>query len=288
MLISAAGFLVGKLLHIEPRPFSRILFYLFSPLLVFSLLLNSHLEFDQTILTVAFSAAITFLLLGLGYVLGRLLRLERSLVLAVMLTASMANTGNYGLPLISFAFGEQALAYGTLYFVTNSIFYNSLGVLVASLGRVKLKAALLGLFRVPAMYMIPLAILMNSLEVSLPLPLSRTIDLAAGATIPLMLVLLGLELTRVRWSHSFKAVGLSVGLRLLVSPLIGLFLAVPFGLQGPARQGNVLETGMPAAVITTVLASEYDLEPELVTAIVFVGTILSPLTLTPLLVLLGR
>jgi predicted permease len=81
---------------------------------------------------------------------------------------------------------------------------------------------------------------------------------------------------------------LSVFIRLAIGPLIGLLLAIPFALDGAARQGNVLQTGMPGAVATTVVASEYQLEPELVTAIVFVGTVLSPLTLTPLLVLLGR
>jgi predicted permease len=288
LLISSAGFLVGKLLGLDPRPLSRIVFYLFSPLLIFNLLTHSTLEIDQTILTVAFCTTITFLLVGLAYILGRLVGLQRPLMLAVVLTSSLANTGNYGLPLISFAFGEQALAYGTLYFVMNSIFYNSLGVIVASLGHVNLKAALLGLFKVPSVYTIVIAILFNVFHVSLPLSLARTVDLAGNATIPLMLVLLGLEMTRVKWSHSIKAISLAVILRLVVSPLVGILLAVPFQLEGPARQGNVLETGMPAAVVTTVLASEYKLEPELVTAIVFVSTLLSPLTLTPLLVLLGR
>jgi predicted permease len=67
-----------------------------------------------------------------------------------------------------------------------------------------------------------------------------------------------------------------------------LLLAGLFGLHGAARQGNVLESAMPAAVATTVLATEYKLESSLVTAIVFLGTVLSPLTLTPLIVYLAR
>jgi predicted permease len=45
---------------------------------------------------------------------------------------------------------------------------------------------------------------------------------------------------------------------------------------------------MPAAVSNTVLAGEYDLDSSLVTATIFLGTALSPLTLTPLIVLLGK
>ena len=54
------------------------------------------------------------------------------------------------------------------------------------------------------------------------------------------------------------------------------------------RQANVTESGMPAAVTNIVLATEYGLDTSLVTAMVFMGTILSPLTLTPLLVYLGK
>jgi predicted permease len=85
-----------------------------------------------------------------------------------------------------------------------------------------------------------------------------------------------------------RALGLATGLRLLAGPLVGFLLALPFGLQGAARQGCLVETATPAAVTNIVLATEYKLDSSLVTAIVFIGTLLSPLTLTPLLVYLGR
>ena len=69
--------------------------------------------------------------------------------------------------------------------------------------------------------------------------------------------------------------------------LLGLALAPVFGLEGAARQAGILESAMPAAVMTTVLAEQYDLEPEFVSATVFLSTLLSPLTLSPLLVYLG-
>jgi len=82
-------------------------------------------------------------------------------------------------------------------------------------------------------------------------------------------------------------VGFSAGMRLLAGPLVGFALAGMFGLNTVARQANVVQASMPSAVSCTVLATEYNLEPPLVTSIVFLGTLLSPLTLTPLLVLLG-
>ena len=55
------------------------------------------------------------------------------------------------------------------------------------------------------------------------------------------------------------------------------------GLTGAARQAAILQASMPAAVITTVLALEFDAAPAFVTSVVFVSTLLSPLTLTLLI-----
>jgi hypothetical protein len=288
ILLGSLGFLAGKFLTVDSRTVGRIVFYLFSPILVFDLLLNSELDPRQTFTIIGLTAAIIASLCLLSFLLGKMAGLDRPLLLAVMLTASFGNTGNYGLPLVSFAFGQDALAYATIFFVTTTIFFNTVGVLIASLGHMDLKSALLGLFKVPAIYAVVLAAALNGSGILLPLPFIRTVDLAAGGSIPLMLVLLGMELTRVQWSHSWRALSLGVFLRLIAGPIMGLLLTAAFGVQGAARNGSVIQSSMPAAVATTVLATEYRLEPSLVTAIVFLGTLLSPLTLTPLLVFLGR
>lgn len=288
LLLSGAGLLLGKAVSIDSRALGRVVFYVFSPILVFSLLLHVELSSQEILGTMAYTFLVCAVAGLLAFALGKLMRLERPVLMAVIITVAFANTGNYGLPLVSFAFGAEALAFASLYFVTTSILFNTAGVLIASLGHMDFKTALLGLFRVPAVYGVILAALLNRFGITLPLALSRTIDLAAAGSIPLMIVLLGVELSRVTWSHSFRPIGLSVALRLLAGPLIGFLLAIPFGLQGAARQGNITETAMPGAVTNTVLAAEYGLDSSLVTAMVFVGTILSPLTLTPLLVFLGN
>jgi hypothetical protein len=69
--------------------------------------------------------------------------------------------------------------------------------------------------------------------------------------------------------------------------VLAIGLSQLFGLEGSARQAMVLEASMPTAVLTTVIATEYNLQPTFVTAVVFTTTLLSPLTLTPLLSFLG-
>jgi len=288
LLVGLAGYVLGKTLTIDSRTMGRVVFYVFSPLLVFNLMVNSELNLKQALVTVGFTASIIAVMGLLAFLLGKLLQLERPQLLAVILTVAFGNTGNYGLPLVKFAFGDEALAVASIFYVTTTILFNTVGVVIASLGHTDLKSAVLGLLKLPSLYGVILALLVKSLGIQLALPLTRTIEIAANGAIPVMLILLGLELTRIQWSHSWRALGAGVFIKLAFAPVVGLFLAGIFGLEGHERQGNVIEAAMPAAVATTVVATEYRLEPSLVTAIVFLGTILSPLTLTPLLVYLAR
>jgi predicted permease len=288
LLVGGAGFVLGKLLTVDSRSLGRVVFYVFSPLLVFDLMIKSTLDLRQAFTAVAYTASVIAVLGLAAFLLGKLFRLERPYLLAVILTVAFGNTGNYGLPLVKFAFGDDALAVASIFYVTTTILFNTIGVVIASLGHMDLKSAVLGLFKVPVVYGATLALLIKGIGFQLPLPISRTIEIAANGAIPLMLILLGLELTRIQWSHSFRALGVGVAAKLLLNPLVGIVIASLFGLTHTARQGSVLEAAMPAAVATTVVATEYKLEPSLVTAIVFLGTALSPLTLTPLIVYLTR
>jgi malate permease and related proteins len=286
-LAAGSGFLAARYLGVAPRSLSQVAFYIFSPCLVFTLLTTSHLTGDDIARMTGF-AAVNILAVGvLAWIAGSLLRLDRRLLVAVLLTAMFMNGGNYGLSLTLFAFGETALAHASLYFVTSAILVYTVGVIIASLGSMDLKNALVGLLRVPAVYAVVVALLFNRFEWSLALPLDRTVTLLGNAAIPALLVLMGVQLQHARWNGEILALSLANGMRLVASPLIALALSLPFGLKGPAFQAAILESAMPTAVLMTVLATEYNVEPSFVTAVVFTTTLLSPLTLTPLLAYLG-
>ncbi|HLF73473.1 MAG TPA: AEC family transporter [Anaerolineales bacterium] len=288
ILLSGAGFALGKLLHIEARSLGRVVFYVFSPVLIFDLLIQNQLNLNEAAIVIAFAFLFILMMGAVTFLIGSLLKLERTALVAILITTMFANTGNYGLPLVSFAFGEEALSYAGIYFVTTTLLFYTLGVFLASLGHMTIRAAFLGLLRIPTMYAVLLAIIINVLNIRIPTPVARAVELAAGGTIPLMLILLGVQLTRVEFSGNLRALQLSVSLRLVIAPLAALLFAALFGLQGFTRQGSVTQASMPSMVSATVLATEYDLDARLVTAVVFISTLLSPLTLTPLLVFLGR
>ncbi|MGE5776650.1 MAG: AEC family transporter [Chloroflexota bacterium] len=288
ILLSGAGFVLGKVLQIDPRSLGRVAFYIFSPVLIFDLLVQNPLKFGETAILVAFTFCFVLTIGVLTLLAGMLLKLERPVLVSTLMVTMFANTGNYGLPLVSFAFGEQALSYAGIYFVTMTLLFYTLGVFLASLGHMNLKEAALGLLKIPTVYAVLLAVAINTWKITIPVPVARAVELASDGTIPLLLILLGVQLTQVQFSGNQRAMQLGVAFRLLLSPLVALAFAALFGLQGFSRQASVTEASMPTMVSTTVLATEYNLDFKLVTAVVFISTLLSPFTLTPLLVFLGR
>jgi malate permease and related proteins len=288
LLLSGAGFTVGRVFQLDPRPLGRVIFYILGPVLIFNLLTTSKLAVGNILLMMGYSTAVMLLVAAIALAIGLLLRLERATLTVVVLTSMFGNNGNYGLPLIAFAFGQAALAYASIYFVTSSILLYTLGVVIASLGHLRVVDALKGLLRVPAIYAILLAVLVIRTGWVLPAPLLRTVELTSAGAVPAMLILLGLEIQKVTLTRNWRALSVPVICRLVIGPAVGMLLAGLFGLENSARNDGTVEAAMPTAVMTTVLAAEYKLDASLVTAIIFVGTVISPLTLTPILYFLMK
>ena len=236
---------------------------------------------------VGFTLASILTVTVVTWLLGRLMGLERKMLAAVLLCTLSLNAGNYGLSLNLFAFGEEALAYASLFFVTSAIITYTLGVTVASLGRASLADSLRGLLKIPVVYVVPLVLIFMYLDWELPLPLGRSVALLSDAAIPGMLIVLGLQQQKNQRTSNTRALLLTNGMRLLGGLGIGLLLAPIFRLGGMAYNAGILESSMPTAVLATILATEYDAEPAFVTTAVLTTTLLSPLTLTPLLLILG-
>jgi predicted permease len=286
-LAAGAGYLLAAATQIEPKPISRVVFYIFSPCLVFILLTENQLD-GRVMLAMSSFAIVQLLSVGLlTWLLARLARFQKQFVVAVVLAAMLPNAGNFGLSVNLFAFGEEALAQASLFFVSSAILSYTAGVYIASLGRSSYRQALTGLLKIPTIYAVVLALLFQRMGWELPQPVQRAAGVLADAAIPTMLVLLGVLLRQARWSGNLKPLALANSMRLLASPLLAFFLAARFGLQGVARQAGILEASMPTAVMATVLATEFDVEPGFMTAVVFTSTLLSPLTLTPLLAFLA-
>ncbi len=234
-----------------------------------------------------FAFATLLILAAITALIGRALGWPRKTVAAAALVVMLPNAGNFGLSANLFAFGEPGVANAGLFFASSSVLTFTVGVLIASSGNTHPLVAARGLIRVSSVWAVVAALIVNTTGWSLPLPAQRAVDLLSSACVPTFIAILGIQLygrgVRAPWR---PVLGVSA-LRLLGGAAAGIALAPLFGLVGPARQAGILQAAMPSAVICTILATEYDLEPEFVTSVVVVTTLLSPLTLTPLLAYLG-
>ena len=286
-LAAGAGFALASFTVLDSRSISRITFYIFSPALVFTRLTANERGDGAIARVLCFAVSLMRLLALLACLAARIFRLSRKLTVAVMLGALLPNAGNFGLAVNLFAFGEPGLAQASLFFIASSVMANTFGVYLASLGKSDYRSALLGLLKIPTIYAVVLAFLFLRFGWRLPLPVARATSVLGDAAIPTMLVLLGMLLRRAEWRGKFSGLLVANTMRLVASPLVAILLAASFGLSGSARQAGILEASMPSAVMTTVLTSEFEVEPAFMTAVVFTTTLLSPLTLTPILAYLG-
>jgi malate permease and related proteins len=279
-VIAGIGFLLARRLKASVTTLAHVAFYVFSPCFAFTTLITSNVTGSQVGSMVLLAILVMVAMGVIARVAAIPLRLSRAELSAFMLVVIFSNGGNYGLPVVMFAFGNEGLSRGTLYFVTSAILTYTFGVFLAAAGRRSLRDAFSGIARVPAVYGVTAALVVLATHAAIPLSLMRPVRLLADGLIPTMILVLGMQLERVKKFERPGFVALAVVLSLVVTPIVALGLTWLLGITGPARQAGVLLASMPSAVITTILAVEFDVAPALVTNVVFVTTVISPLTLT--------
>jgi predicted permease len=172
--------------------------------------------------------------------------------------------------------------------VTAAVLCYTGGVFIAASGQRSVAQALLGIARVPTVYAVVAAGMVLAAGVTVPVGILRPISLLSDASLPMMMLVLGMQLERASKPEKPAAVAAAVVVSLLVSPVTAFLIAPMVGLAGAAFQAAIIQAAMPAAVVTTILALEFDLDPSFPTTVVFASTLLSPLTVTGLIAYLSR
>ncbi len=287
LLIAGIGYIAGRRLNLETNAISALIFNVLSPSLVFYSLYNSNIGGDEVI---TLFLGVVFLQLSMLVLTSFVLWLQTSSPgqrANVLLSTVSMNTGNYGLSLVAFAFGDSVLSRAVIIFVANSMMNYTLGIYIASHGSVSAWEALKSVLRTPALYAVIAAFVLRALNMEIPLILSRSVKTLSDAAIPMLLILLGLQLARYQpVPRAVNLLSTGVGLRLFISPLIALLLTMLLTLTGEARIAFIIQASMPTAVITLVLATEYHLDRNLALTFIFISTLLSPFTLSVLVAFL--
>lgn len=285
--IASVGFYLRRQFKIDPKTISTMMFRVFSPALTFYTLFNSSIDgraflrvYGSTILLLVTMATLAFIAMKLQGVTGP----ERA---ATMLATHAFNGGNFGLSIVLFAYGEAALSWAVVAMVAGTTMTFSMGVYIASNGRASVKDSITNVLKTPTFLALLFTFFLKGVGVTeLPIVVDRTTKLLADASIPLMLVLLGLQMGQFARFDRLRLIMTGVGLRLLVAPILAIILAGIMGITGDARLAFITQAGMPTAVVTIVLATEFNTDRDLALNLIMFSTFLSPITLSILIYLL--
>lgn len=268
--IIALGFLFGHFGRYSPAVLIDVALYLATPALVLTSLLAHPIALTDAVWLWA-----SCLLTIVGpYLLARLiLSRSRTKHSGLYLPIMFANLINIPLPIIFLAFGTEGVANAILFYVPQGLLIYSLGIYIAA-GHEGLHQGLHAMVRTPLLYTAVLGVVLNLAGVTLPTLLDDSLRFMGQAAVPLFLLVLGMTMGKVRFSH-LPLTLLAGVLRMGGGFAFGLLAVWLFGLTGIARAVVLFESAMPAAIFTAVVSTKYDNEPELVSSVVLLTTLVS-------------
>lgn len=278
---------MGKFTNIENAPLSQIAMTILSPALIFGYLANSELTKNELLTIILAVILFTIVMIILTAAIFIFFKKQESLK-PILLATIFPNTGNIGLPIILFAYGEEGLSIAIVIFVINLVLMYTLGVYIASLyqDQGNWKKGFWKIIKLPTTSAAFLGLLFNILNISVPKFLDEAINLVGSAMVPIVLLILGIQLSRTKITGSINTTIINSTIRLIGSPLVMIGIVLLLKIKGEMAEVLVLQNAMPTAVIMSVIAIDYNTKPEIITNTTFFSTIFSFATIAVLLQLL--
>ena len=188
---------------------------------------------------------------------------------------TMPNTGNMGVPICLFAYGSQGLGVAVAISSLIIMFHFTLGVFLADR-----KFNFQVILKSPPFYAIIISIFLLYFKIKLPVFIENTTFLLMYAAIFLILMSLGIALTRLKVFFFTKSIICSIG-RLFLGPIIALLIIYYFNLTGFSAGVLLIQCAMPSAVLNYLIASIYSPKEVVdnISSMIVVSTLMSFLTI---------
>jgi len=255
---------------------TRLCMTLSVPCLIFTALMKTDVD-PAALSKLSLAAIIAYGLVTLvSAAILRGVRLSQRVYLGAMV---FGNTGNLGLPLALFAFGQTGMDYAVVVFAVMILWSFTFGVWVVAGGGHPGKA-----LKEPVVAATVAGCVFLWQGWHLPAALTNTLSLAGQMAVPLLLVTLGVAVARLQPGGVSRAIWLSLAKAALCTA-IAWGTGVALGLDRVALAVLVLQVASPVAVTSYMLAEKYNAEPHSVAGLVMVSTLLS-VGLMPLLLAL--
>ena len=216
-IVILIGFLLGKKKKMDMSAVVDVAMYIGLPALAFTSMLEKEIILQDAIKVWA-SALIIMLGSGIiSWVIFRILKQKHS---GLYIPISIMNTVNIPFPIIYLAFGSAGIFAATLFYIPNALLIYSVGVYIMS--KKHWKESIKEVFKVPLLYAAVLGLVLNLLRINVPQLITEPLDFIGLMGIPLVLIVLGYNLSNVRLT-SLPTTFLSSFLRMGVGFLLGIF-----------------------------------------------------------------
>lgn len=286
--IVGAGWLMDRKFKLHLETLVKLNIYLMVPAFIFTRMVSAELGGGEALRIAGFTLCTIALMFAGSLLAGRIFRMPRLERQALSLAAMFYNCGNYGLPLVTLAFGNQAAAVQIFVLATMNISTYTVGLFLAqSHGETAgmHRRALMKMLRQPTLYAMFAGLACRGLGVPVQeaIWLWTPFDLIQTGLIGFALVTLGVQMSQTQ-PAPFRAPLLSaILLRLVVSPALAVLLVMAFGFSREVSAALILATAAPTAVNTALLAHEFGGDVSFSTSAVYYSTLFSLIT-TPALV----
>ena len=207
----------------------------------------------------------------IGLILLFLLRKDLSMELPPLI---LPNTGNMGIPICLFAYGTKGLGIASAVASVIILFHFTLGIFLA-----KKKFSLDVVVKSPPVYAIIISVIFLFFQIQTPLFLENTTFLLTYATIFLVLMSLGIALTKLKFSLK-DSILLSL-CRVILGPIIAFIIIYYFNLSGFAAGVLLIQSAMPSAILNYLVGSMYSPKKivDSIASTIVVSTIISFFTI---------
>ena len=232
-----------------------------------------------------FSVLMPWLLFVIGaalfWMIARYLKLPPTTTGALMLTGGLGNTSFIGLPMIEAFYGKSGISTGILIDTLGTyLVLSTLGVTVAcvySRGTASASSVLTKIVTFPPLIAVITA--MTLMDVSYPTWVADILTRLGGTLAPLALVSVGLQLRLDAWQGNRTPLALGLSYKLIAAPaLLGALYFGVIGFSDSSMRVTIFESAMGPQIGGAIVASQYGLNPALVTLMVGAGTLLAFMT----------
>ncbi|REE92878.1 hypothetical protein A8990_103185 [Paenibacillus taihuensis] len=288
----AIGITLHRVFSLDIKTLSKLNFYLFSPAIIFKLLYTTEVSLQSALHVLLFFVVFMLLLYTSVEIAIRVRGIEKSRRGAMRNSVLFYNSANYGIPLneLVFASNPFTLSIQVLIMMLQALLPNTYGIYSVNAHRISGKQILKTIAKQPVIYAIPLGFLMRGFGVPIPHALQVPLDYAANAFIGVALITLGVQLGSMKISLRSLMLGdvlLSCSLRLLGGPLLASAVVWMLGIDGLMAKALIVSSSVPTSLSSVLLAVEFDNEQEFASQAVLVSTLLSILTVTFVIYVMG-